>query len=49
MLQSQLENATKILLNLSATVAQLQREVYKHTFLTSFLTRLMFGPPSNVY
>uniref|UniRef100_A0A8C1ZR40 SUN domain containing ossification factor n=1 Tax=Cyprinus carpio TaxID=7962 RepID=A0A8C1ZR40_CYPCA len=27
MLQSQLENATKILLNLSATVAQLQREV----------------------
>lgn len=31
MLQSQLENVTKLMLNLSVTVGQLQREVYTHT------------------
>uniref|UniRef100_A0A8C2EIA4 SUN domain-containing ossification factor n=1 Tax=Cyprinus carpio TaxID=7962 RepID=A0A8C2EIA4_CYPCA len=38
MLQSQLENATKILLNLSATVAQLQREVSdRQSYLVLYL------------
>jgi len=49
MLQSQLENATKIMLNLSATVAQLQREVYKPYIIPSPSYESYHGPPSNVY
>lgn len=48
MLQSQLENATKIMLNLSATVAQLQREVYKPYIIPSPSNESYHGPPSNV-
>ncbi|XP_051511080.1 SUN domain-containing ossification factor-like isoform X3 [Myxocyprinus asiaticus] len=45
MLQSQLENATKIMLNLSATVAQLQREVSdRQSYLVlSLILCLMLG------
>lgn len=34
MLQSQLENVTKLMLNLSVTVGQLQREVCAHTSIS---------------